>query len=219
VRVAFSQSGSGREEEEEESLQQLKFVHAPLLCSVLALAGSGWLWLAQRGPPQRPRPRPSTSTSTPTPTLRPSGPGAHLSCPQRPTVVARALAVTGCRAAARMGRKLSTARQQGALPLSKIAGLQHVLYVRSMHVCMYAREMGIMIHTVGVQTPRGVLRRAGGPGLTGVLDGVPHREHCSPGASTPCPTMGSPSLPPVPLATRTAALETSEATVCLSLAR
>jgi hypothetical protein len=32
---------------------------------------------------------------------------------------------------------------------------------------MYAREMGIMIHTVGVQTPRGVLRRAGGPGLTG----------------------------------------------------
>lgn len=125
MRVAFSQSGSGREEEEEEeSLQQLKFVHTPLLCSVLALAGSGWL--RGGGPPQRPRPRPSTST--PTPTLRPSGPGAHLSCPQRPTVVARALAVTGCRAAARMGRKLSTARQQGALPLSKIAGLQHVLY-------------------------------------------------------------------------------------------
>jgi hypothetical protein len=54
----------------------------------LLRAGAGWLWLAQRGPPQRPRPRPSTSTSTPTPTptLRPSGPGAHLSCPQRPTV-------------------------------------------------------------------------------------------------------------------------------------
>jgi hypothetical protein len=222
VRVAFSQSGSGREEEEEEeSLQQLKFVHAPLLCSVLALAGSGWLWLAQRGPPQRPRPRPSTSTSTPTPTLRPSGPGAHLSCPQRPTVVARALAVTGCRAAARMGRKLSTARQQGALPLSKIAGLQHVLYsvlyVRSMHVCMYAREMGIMIHTVGVQTPRGVLRRAGGPGLTGCWTAfrtvsTVHQAH-----PLPVPRWAPlPSLPSLwPLARR----PSKPQRLCLSLAR
>jgi hypothetical protein len=152
------------------------------------------------GPPQRPRPRPST------PTLRPSGPGAHLSCPQRPTVVARALAVTGCRAAAHMGKKLSTARQQGALPLSKITGLQHVL---SMHVCMCACEMGIMDD--GGADPQRCAAQGRGARTHRVLDGVPHREHCSPGASTPCPTIGSPSLPPVPLATRTAALETSEA--------
>jgi hypothetical protein len=58
--------------------------------------------------------------------------------------------------------------------------------------------------------------RGPGPGCAGCwsLDGVPHREHCSPGASTPCPTM--PPLPYLPspsppLATRTAALESSEA--------
>ena len=117
MRVAFSQSGSGLEEE--PSLQQLKFVHAPLPCSVLALAG------------------PSHSHSHSGVALAlPFCPGAHLSCPQRPTVLARALAVTGCRAAAHMGKKAKHGSPagrgregQGALPLSKITACMHtVLY-------------------------------------------------------------------------------------------
>jgi hypothetical protein len=115
-----------------------------------------------------------------------------------------------------MGRKLSTARQQGALPLSKIAGLQHVHTVlrtvsteyACMHVC--TRDGHHDSYCRGAD-PQRCAAQGRGARTHRVLDGVPHREHCSPGASTPCPTMGSPSLPPVPLATRTAALETSEA--------
>jgi hypothetical protein len=84
----------------------------------------------------------------------PSGPGAHLSCPQRPTVLARALAVTGCRAAAHMGKKAKHGSPagrgregQGALPLSKITACMHT--VRSTELSTEGTcEMGIM----GVQS-------------------------------------------------------------------
>jgi hypothetical protein len=144
MRVAFSQSGSGLEDE--PSLQQLKFVHAPLL-----RAGSGRaLALPQH---RRPRPWP-----------RPSGPGAHL------FVLSTASHSCGtgagrhwlpCRSD--MGKKLSTARQQGGAG----RGREHSRSRRLQHVCIPCQyctcEMGIM----GVHTPQMCAAQARGPGCAG----------------------------------------------------
>jgi hypothetical protein len=149
MRVAFSHAGSGLEDE--PSLQQLKFVHAPLL-----RAGSGWALAL----PQHRRPRPS-------------GPGAHLFV--LPTASHSCGTGAGrhwlpCRSD--MGKKLSTARQQGgagrgregqgALPLSKITACMHtvpVLYMRDGHHGG-AHPPDVCCAGQGVQDAQGAGRRS-----------------------------------------------------------
>jgi len=171
-------------------LQQLKLctLRSPAPCWL-------WLWL---GPPT-----PTPTAASPSPSPSPFCPGAHLSCPQRPTVLARALAVTGCRAAAHMGKKAKHGSPagrgregQGALPLSKITACMHTVRSTELSTEVHARWASwgcrpLLLYCTTVSG--GVLRRAGAGAGCWSLDGVPHREHCSPGASTPCLTK-----PPLP---------------------